>query len=49
VTESDAEVKVMFDDGSVEEADIVVGGDGVRSVIRAAVVGDGDEAEYQYE
>jgi 2-polyprenyl-6-methoxyphenol hydroxylase-like FAD-dependent oxidoreductase len=49
VTESDAEVKVMFDDGSFEEADIVVGADGVRSIVRAAVLGDGYEAEYQYE
>jgi 2-polyprenyl-6-methoxyphenol hydroxylase-like FAD-dependent oxidoreductase len=43
----DGGVEVGFEDGSVEEADIVLGADGVRSVIREAVLGDGYEAEYQ--
>ncbi|KAF2830576.1 FAD/NAD(P)-binding domain-containing protein [Ophiobolus disseminans] len=35
-------VGVMFEDGEVEEADLVIGADGVRSVVREALFG-GDE------
>jgi 2-polyprenyl-6-methoxyphenol hydroxylase-like FAD-dependent oxidoreductase len=47
VKEDGKRVVVTFEDGITEEADLVLGCDGVRSVTRQAVV-DGAEAEYQY-
>jgi 2-polyprenyl-6-methoxyphenol hydroxylase-like FAD-dependent oxidoreductase len=45
--ESDEGVELTFEDGSVESADLVIGADGVRSIIREAILGDGYDAEYQ--
>lgn len=39
--------KVFFEDGTVEEADLVVGADGVKSVVRTAVVGDGYPPQFE--
>ncbi|KAL7275404.1 hypothetical protein RUND412_001655 [Rhizina undulata] len=40
-------VEILFDNGQVERADMIVGADGVRSISRGTVVGTGFEAEYQ--
>jgi 2-polyprenyl-6-methoxyphenol hydroxylase-like FAD-dependent oxidoreductase len=44
----DGKVEVVFEDGSVESADLVIGADGVRSVVREAIFGDKYIAEYEY-
>jgi 2-polyprenyl-6-methoxyphenol hydroxylase-like FAD-dependent oxidoreductase len=44
----DGKVEVVFEDGSVESADLVIGADGVRSVAREAIFGDKYMAEYEY-
>ena len=44
----DGKVEVVFEDGSVESADLVIGADGVRSVAREAIFGDKYIAEYEY-
>lgn len=41
------EVEVEFEDGTLELADLVLGADGVRSVVRPTVVGVGFEAQYR--
>lgn len=38
--------KVRFADGEEEEADLVIGADGVRSVVKKALFGDDDERLY---
>jgi salicylate hydroxylase len=40
VTDRDAEAELRFTDGSAESADVVVGADGIRSVVRQALVRD---------
>ncbi|PHH60505.1 hypothetical protein CDD81_1595 [Ophiocordyceps australis] len=37
--------RIEFADGTVKHADVIVGADGVRSVVRNAVVGDAQQAE----
>lgn len=32
---------LLFADGTTHEADVVIGADGIKSVVRSAVVGDG--------
>lgn len=40
---------VTLDDGSIEEADLVVGADGVWSVVRQAIFGEGEfKPQYEY-
>jgi len=40
VTDRDAQAEIRFTDGSVEQADVVVGADGIHSVVRQALVRD---------
>jgi len=40
-------VEVDFEDGAVEKADLVIGADGVRSIVREAVVGSNYPAHYE--
>jgi salicylate hydroxylase len=40
VTEREGEVELRFDDGGTEVADLVIGADGIRSVVRGALVRD---------
>jgi len=40
---------VIFDDGSEEQADLVIGADGVRSVVLRSIFGDEKSTEPQYE
>jgi 2-polyprenyl-6-methoxyphenol hydroxylase-like FAD-dependent oxidoreductase len=40
-------VEVGFEDGAVEKADLVIGADGVRSMVREAVVGCNYPARYE--
>ena len=47
--EGDGRVAVVFKDGREEEADLVVGADGVRSVVRGEVVGEAEEFKATYE
>lgn len=47
INETESGVEVHFEDGSVESADFVIGADGVRSIVRPAIVGEGYEAEYR--
>jgi 2-polyprenyl-6-methoxyphenol hydroxylase-like FAD-dependent oxidoreductase len=42
VEQDEAGALVRFSDGSAERGDVVIGADGIRSRIRAAVVGDGE-------
>lgn len=42
VTERDEDVLLRFEDGSTSTADLVIGADGVHSVVRAAVAGPGE-------
>ncbi|MEX5304706.1 FAD-dependent monooxygenase [Kocuria sp. CPCC 205258] len=42
VTERDEDVLLRFEDGSTATADLVIGADGVHSVVRAAVAGPGE-------
>lgn len=50
--QGDGKVKVRVVDGEgregVDEADLVVGADGVKSVVRGAVFGDGEEFRPTY-
>jgi 2-polyprenyl-6-methoxyphenol hydroxylase-like FAD-dependent oxidoreductase len=39
--QDDREVRVRFEDGSEEHADVLVGADGVQSVVRRELLGDG--------
>lgn len=45
ITERDDGVQVFFDGGRVAEADLVVGADGIRSLVRRHVIGD-DEPQF---
>jgi 2-polyprenyl-6-methoxyphenol hydroxylase-like FAD-dependent oxidoreductase len=40
-------VKVEFKDGTIEEADLLIGADGVKSIIREAIFGKKYQAEYE--
>jgi 2-polyprenyl-6-methoxyphenol hydroxylase-like FAD-dependent oxidoreductase len=46
ITEKDTGVEVEFEDGLVEHADLVIGADGVKSLVREAVVGSECPASY---
>jgi 2-polyprenyl-6-methoxyphenol hydroxylase-like FAD-dependent oxidoreductase len=43
----DGTCKVVFEDGTIEEADLVAGCDGVKSVVRTALVGEGFPPKYE--
>jgi 6-hydroxynicotinate 3-monooxygenase len=45
--ENEEGVRIDFDDFTSEYADLVIGADGVRSVAREAVLGQGYEARYK--
>ena len=47
VTESGADVRVEFVDGSAETADLVIGADGVRSVVRECMFDNQYPAMYE--
>jgi 2-polyprenyl-6-methoxyphenol hydroxylase-like FAD-dependent oxidoreductase len=47
VRETQDGVEVEFEDGNVEDADLVIGADGVKSTVRKAIFGDEFKAEYQ--
>lgn len=40
LAESEDEVRLSFDDGSAEPAEVVVGADGIHSVVRTAILGE---------
>jgi 2-polyprenyl-6-methoxyphenol hydroxylase-like FAD-dependent oxidoreductase len=48
VRETEEGVEVEFDDGTVETGDLVIGADGVKSVVRKAIFGDKYPVEYEY-
>lgn len=48
VTDDGVEVEVEFCDGSVERADLVIGADGVRSVVRECMFEGKYPAQYEY-
>jgi 2-polyprenyl-6-methoxyphenol hydroxylase-like FAD-dependent oxidoreductase len=41
-------VRFLGDDGKEEVADLVVGADGIRSVVRKSLFGDGEEVRPKY-
>jgi 2-polyprenyl-6-methoxyphenol hydroxylase-like FAD-dependent oxidoreductase len=47
VRETTEGVQVEFEDGNVEHADLVIGADGVKSVVREAIFGKEHQAEYE--
>lgn len=47
VREVEGGVEVVFEDGQVERADLVIGADGVHSTVRKAVIGLECEAVYE--
>ena len=47
VTETEAGVTVEFADGSVEKADLVIGADGVRSIVRECIFDNQYPATYE--
>jgi 2-polyprenyl-6-methoxyphenol hydroxylase-like FAD-dependent oxidoreductase len=47
ITEKETGVEVEFEDGLVEHADLVIGADGVKSLVREAVVGTEYPASYE--
>jgi 2-polyprenyl-6-methoxyphenol hydroxylase-like FAD-dependent oxidoreductase len=47
VSETKHGVEVEFEDGTVEEGDLVIGADGVKSVVREAIFGDKYPVQYE--
>jgi 2-polyprenyl-6-methoxyphenol hydroxylase-like FAD-dependent oxidoreductase len=47
VRETDDGVLVEFSDGGSDNADLVLGADGVRSIVREAIFGDKYPAQYE--
>jgi len=47
VRETEEGVEVEFEDGTVERGDLVIGADGVRSIVREAIFGDKYSAVYE--
>jgi 2-polyprenyl-6-methoxyphenol hydroxylase-like FAD-dependent oxidoreductase len=48
VRETEKGVEVEFEDGTVETGDLVIGADGVKSVVRKAIFGDQYPPQYEY-
>ncbi|KAJ7220186.1 hypothetical protein GGX14DRAFT_433710 [Mycena pura] len=47
VRENDASVELTLEDGAVETADLVIGADGVRSIVRESILGQQYTAKYE--
>jgi 2-polyprenyl-6-methoxyphenol hydroxylase-like FAD-dependent oxidoreductase len=48
VVEEGGKPTIRFGDGGEETADLIVGADGIRSPLRKALFGDGDEYRPKY-
>jgi 2-polyprenyl-6-methoxyphenol hydroxylase-like FAD-dependent oxidoreductase len=49
VAEQGRKPKVMFEDGSEEIADLVIGADGLRSIVRRSLFGNDEQYRQQYQ